>query len=117
MAKTAIMTGASRGIGREIAKRLAADECSVVVNYSENSAKADELCSRNVTANVIAPGPVAAELFRQGKTQEQIMRLSKLAPMERLGEALDIARVVSFLAEPDGGWVNAQILGANGGYA
>ncbi|MBW4661799.1 MAG: hypothetical protein KME15_24290 [Drouetiella hepatica Uher 2000/2452] len=37
--------------------------------------------------------------------------------MERHGEPLDIARVVSFLAETDGGWVNAQVLRANGGYA
>lgn len=50
MAKTAIMTRASRGIGREIVKRLAADGCSVVVNYSENSAKADDLRDRARTS-------------------------------------------------------------------
>jgi 3-oxoacyl-[acyl-carrier protein] reductase len=37
--------------------------------------------------------------------------------MERLGEVDDISGVVSFLAGPDAGWVNAQILRANGGYA
>src|ERR1700742_3247978 len=40
MAKTAIITGASRGIGRSIAKRLAKDGFSVVVNYAGNSAQA-----------------------------------------------------------------------------
>jgi 3-oxoacyl-[acyl-carrier protein] reductase len=34
-----------------------------------------------------------------------------------IGEPVDIARVVSFLAGPDGGWVNAQVLKANGGFA
>jgi len=40
MAKTAIVTGASRGIGRSIASRLAKDGFSVVVNYAGNSAQA-----------------------------------------------------------------------------
>jgi 3-oxoacyl-[acyl-carrier protein] reductase len=43
--------------------------------------------------------------------------LSKLAPLERLGQPDDIANVTSFLAGPDGGWVNSQVLRANGGFA
>src|SRR5580692_11063710 len=42
MAKVAIVTGASRGIGRSIAKRLAADGFAVIVNYAGNSAAAEE---------------------------------------------------------------------------
>jgi 3-oxoacyl-[acyl-carrier protein] reductase len=242
MAKTAIVTGASRGIGREIAKRLATDGFSVVVNYSANAAQADEAISeiqaaggkaiavkanvskeneveqlfehtittlgsidvvvhsagimslspiidndvqlfdntiatnlrgtflvlaqaakhttdggriialsssviaksfpgygayiaskagvealvrvlanelrgRHITVNAVAPGPVATELFLQDKTQEQIAQLSKVAPLERLGEPVDIAQAVSFLAGSDGGWINAQVLRANGGFA
>jgi 3-oxoacyl-[acyl-carrier protein] reductase len=52
-----------------------------------------------------------------GKTEEQIKQLSSMAPLERLGQPDDIANVVSFLAGPDGGWVNAQVLRANGGFA
>ena len=77
----------------------------------------NELRGRNVTVNAVAPGPVATELFLKGKTEAQIEQFSKLAPLERLGQPEDIANVVSFLAGPDGGWVNGQVLRANGGFA
>ena len=41
--------------------------------------------------------------------------MAKLAPLERLGEPADVARVISFLVGPDGGWVNGQVLRVNGG--
>jgi 3-oxoacyl-[acyl-carrier protein] reductase len=78
---------------------------------------ANELRGKQITVNAVAPGPVATELFLSDKTPEQISNLAKLAPLERLGQPEDIANVVSFLAGPDGGWVNAQILRANGGFA
>jgi 3-oxoacyl-[acyl-carrier protein] reductase len=78
---------------------------------------ANELRGRNITVNAVAPGPVATELFLTGKSAAQIEQLSKLAPLERLGQPDDIAGVVSFLAGPDGAWVNGQIVRANGGFA
>ena len=78
---------------------------------------ANELRGRAITVNAVAPGPTGTDLFLHGKTPEQIAQLGKLAPLERLGTPEDIANVVSFLAGPDGGWVNAQILRANGGFA
>jgi len=74
-----------------------------------------ELRGRNVTVNTVAPGPVGTELFLEGKTPEQIDRLAKLNPFERLGQPEDIASVVAFLAGPDGAWINGQTLRANGG--
>ncbi len=78
---------------------------------------ANELRGRKVSVNAVAPGPVATELFLKDKTQAQIEQFSKLPPLERLGGPEDIASVVSFLAGPDGAWVNSQVLRANGGFA
>ncbi|WP_104204088.1 SDR family oxidoreductase [Billgrantia saliphila] len=78
---------------------------------------ANELRGRNITVNAVAPGPVATELFFKGKTEEQIATLSDMAPLERLGQTVDIANAVSFLVGKDGGWVNAQIVRVNGGFA
>jgi len=78
---------------------------------------AKELRGRNITVNAVAPGPTATDLFMQGKTPEQIDTFRKLAPLERLGEPEDIARVVAFLASENSGWVNGQIIRANGGIA
>lgn len=78
---------------------------------------ANELRGRNITVNAVAPGPTGTKLFLDGKSEEQIAQLTKLAPLERLGQPEDIANVVSFLAGPDGAWVNAQVLRVNGGFA
>ena len=79
------------------------------------SVLAKELRGRNITVNAIAPGPTATDLFLKGKPQALIDHLTKLAPLERLGQPDDIARAVSFLAGPDGAWINGQVLRANGG--
>ncbi|MDX3773349.1 SDR family oxidoreductase [Chromatiaceae bacterium AAb-1] len=76
---------------------------------------ANELRGQNITVNAVAPGPVATELFLNGKSEELIQQLAKLAPLERLGTPEDIASVVSFLAGPEGGWINSQVVRVNGG--
>ena len=76
---------------------------------------AKELRGKNITVNAVAPGPTATDLFLNGKTEETIERMRKMAPLERLGTPDDIAAAVAFLAGPDGRWVNGQTLRANGG--
>jgi 3-oxoacyl-[acyl-carrier protein] reductase len=78
---------------------------------------ANELRGRQIAVNAVAPGPVATELFLKGKGEAEVERFRALAPLERLGRPEDIADVISFLAGDDGGWVNAQVLRANGGFA
>jgi 3-oxoacyl-[acyl-carrier protein] reductase len=76
---------------------------------------ANELRGRNITVNVVAPGPTGTDLFLTGKAPELVDRLSRLAPLERLGRPADVAAAVAFLAGPDGAWINGQVLRANGG--
>ncbi len=78
---------------------------------------AKELGPRSITVNAVAPGPTDTELFRHGKTQAQIENLAGMAALGRLGTPLDTARVVAFLAGPQGRWISGQIIPANGGFA
>ncbi|RKR06702.1 3-oxoacyl-[acyl-carrier protein] reductase [Kushneria sinocarnis] len=77
--------------------------------------QANELRGRGITVNAVAPGPVATELFFEGKSDEQVQAIANLSPFERLGKPEEIADAVAFLAGPQGRWVNGQILRVNGG--
>jgi 3-oxoacyl-[acyl-carrier protein] reductase len=74
-----------------------------------------ELGPRGITVNAVAPGPVATELFLKDKEEATIESIRRMNPLGRLGEVEDIARVVSLLVDPDGGWINGQVVRANGG--
>ena len=76
---------------------------------------AKEMRGRQISVNAVAPGPTATQLFLDGKSDELVARMSQQAPLERLGQPDDIAGVVSFLASPEGQWVNGQTLRVNGG--
>ncbi|MGY8677979.1 SDR family oxidoreductase [Bradyrhizobium sp. UFLA05-153] len=76
---------------------------------------AKELGSRRITVNAVAPGPVETRLFLEGKTEQQVRAIAGMNPFGRLGQPDDIAGLVAFLASADSGWVNGQIIRANGG--
>jgi 3-oxoacyl-[acyl-carrier protein] reductase len=76
---------------------------------------AKELRGRSITVNAVAPGPTGTDLFLNGKSPELVERMAKMNPLERLGTPADIANTVAFLVGPDGGWINGQVLRANGG--
>jgi len=76
---------------------------------------AKELGSRGITVNAVAPGPVETELFMTGKSEAVVKTIVGMNPFGRLGQPEDIARLVSFLAGSDSGWVSGQVIRANGG--
>lgn len=78
---------------------------------------AKELRGRQITVNAVAPGPVETELFLNGKSDELVAQMAKMSPLERLGQPDDIASVIAFLASEQSGWINGQVIRANGGIA
>ena len=77
---------------------------------------AKELKGTRITANCVAPGPVATEMFFSGKSENDVEKIVDECPLGRLGQVEDIAPLVGFLATDAGEWVNGQIIRANGGY-
>lgn len=76
---------------------------------------AKELGPRQITVNVVSPGPTDTELFGQGKTEQDKQRFALLAALGRLGQPEDIADVVAMLCSDDARWITGQNIRANGG--
>ena len=77
---------------------------------------AKELKGTGITANCVAPGPIATEMFFDGKTEEMVKKVIEECPHGRLGETKDVAPVVGFLATDASEWINGQVIRVNGGY-
>ncbi|GLT90431.1 hypothetical protein SLE2022_083640 [Rubroshorea leprosula] len=77
---------------------------------------AKELKGTQITANIVAPGPVATDMFFAGKTEETVKRIVDATPLGRLGEPNDISGLVGFLATDAGEWINGQVIRVNGGF-
>ncbi|XP_039139566.1 NADPH-dependent aldehyde reductase-like protein, chloroplastic [Dioscorea cayenensis subsp. rotundata] len=76
---------------------------------------AKELKGSGITANCVAPGPIATDMFFSGKAEETMKAVVGDCPMGRLGETKDVAPVVGFLATDAAEWVNGQVVRVNGG--
>ncbi|SEI97704.1 3-oxoacyl-[acyl-carrier protein] reductase [Propionispira arboris] len=77
---------------------------------------AKEFGSKQITINAVAPGPVNTELFKLGKTEQQIDAMKKMNAFGRIGEPEDIANVIEFLVSDQSQWVTGQTLRVNGGF-
>lgn len=78
---------------------------------------AGELGPRGITVNIISPGPTDTELFSAGKTPEQMRQFARASAFGRLGQPMEIAEVVAFLASEAADWVTGQNIRVNGGIA
>ncbi len=75
---------------------------------------AQELASRGITVNAVAPGFIDTDMTR-GLTEEQRTALLTRVPLGRLGAPEDIAAAVVFLASPQAGYITGETLHVNGG--
>jgi len=75
---------------------------------------AREIGSRNITVNAVAPGFIDTDMTRE-LADEQKQALINQIPLNRLGDPVDIANTVAFLAGPDSGYITGETLHVNGG--
>ena len=75
---------------------------------------AQEVGSRNVTVNTVAPGFIDTDMTR-AFTEEQRTGLLQKIPLERLGAPDDIAQTVLFLASPGAAYITGETIHVNGG--
>lgn len=74
-----------------------------------------ELRGREITVNILSPGPTATDMFLDGKSAELVEHFAQLSPFERLGKPEDIINVVRFIIRPEATWINGQVIKVNGG--
>lgn len=83
-----------------------------MIGFSKSLAQ--EIASRNITVNVVAPGFIDTDMTRV-LTPEQREAILKQIPMGAIGSPSDIAAAVTFLASPDAGYITGTTLHVNGG--
>ena len=81
-----------------------------------SKALAQELASRNITVNCVAPGFITSPMT-DVLPDSQKETLTQRIPLGRLGEGSDIGAAVVYLASADAGYVTGQTLHVNGGMA
>ena len=75
---------------------------------------AQELGSRGITVNVVAPGYIATDMTKD-LPEERKRKILAAVPLERMGTPEDVAAAVKFLASDDAAYITGHVLAVNGG--
>lgn len=104
LAATGVMPGAAAYSG----SKAAVDQISRIL--------ATELGPAGIRVNVVSPGVTRTDMAASVVEHDEILQgMIAQTPLRRVGEPIDIARVVAFVASDEAGWVTGQIIGASGG--
>ena len=79
-----------------------------------NRSLAQELATRGITANVVAPGYIATEMT-DALTEDQKAKILSRIPVQTIGQPQDIANAVAFLASDAASYITGETLHVNGG--
>jgi 3-oxoacyl-[acyl-carrier protein] reductase len=77
-------------------------------------ALAQEMGSRNITVNAVAPGYVDTDMTK-GLPEELKKKMLSIVPLGRMGQPQDIANAVKFLVSDDASYITGHVLAVNGG--
>lgn len=80
--------------------------------HGATKALAQEVASRGVTVNVVAPGIIESPMIKGSFDAETVARI---VPMRRVGTPQEVAALVGFLVGEDAGYITGQIISINGG--
>ncbi len=100
------------GLGGQAGQANYAASKAGLIGLSRSLAK--EFAGRNITVNVVAPGPIRTDMLAE-LTDDQRQAMLAVVPLGRLGEADEIAAAIHFLASDEAGYVTGSVLPVDGG--
>ena len=100
------------GLGGQAGQANYAASKAGLIGLARSLAK--EFASRNITVNVVAPGPIETDMLA-ALNDEQRSAMLAMVPAGRLGAPEEIAAAIAFLASEDAGYITGSVLPVDGG--